>query len=63
MTVEKALERLEEINGSLSSGEVTVDGAVALYAEAASLLKECAKMLERAREAVERASEGTVDGE
>ena len=55
MTIEKALERLEEINRAHSLGETTVNGAVELYKEAAALLAECDKMIKDAREELERA--------
>lgn len=61
MTIEKALERLEEINRALSAGETTVNGAVELFKEAASLLAECDKMITAARCELERA-EAEISG-
>ena len=55
MTIEKALERLEEINSALSLGETTVNDAVKFYKEAAALLAECDKMIKDAREELEQA--------
>lgn len=44
-TFESAMARLEELSAQLSSPEVTLQGSVALFKEAADLVKLCGELL------------------
>ena len=44
-TFESAMARLDELSGMLSSPEVTLQGSVALFREAADLVKLCGELL------------------
>jgi exodeoxyribonuclease VII small subunit len=50
---EEALEKLEEIVGSLESGELSLDKSLAEYEEGIKLVKFCRKKLDHAKKKVE----------
>ncbi|MEG0750831.1 MAG: exodeoxyribonuclease VII small subunit [Oscillospiraceae bacterium] len=62
MTIEGCLVRLEDINRKLASGEITVNDALSLYEEAASLLKACDELVKNAKLRLESA-DARVKGE
>lgn len=45
LTFEQAMERLEEISEILSTGEVSIDQSLELYAEGTKLIKLCSEKL------------------
>ncbi|MBQ6929207.1 MAG: exodeoxyribonuclease VII small subunit [Oscillospiraceae bacterium] len=45
LTFEQAMERLEEISEILSTGEVSIDRSLELYAEGTKLIKMCSEKL------------------
>ena len=45
LTFEQAMERLEEISDILSTGEVSIDQSLDLYAEGTKLIKFCSEKL------------------
>ena len=48
MTWEQAIERLEEINDAIESGEIGLEASVAAYAEGVALREHCSRILEQA---------------
>ncbi|MDO4566351.1 MAG: exodeoxyribonuclease VII small subunit [Oscillospiraceae bacterium] len=54
LSIEAAIERLEEINRARSLGEVSVNKAVELYKEAAGLIVSCEELIKAAREEIEK---------
>lgn len=54
LTIESALDRLEEISQILSSGEASVNDAVKLYKEAAEMLTACKSRIKDARAELEK---------
>lgn len=53
LTFEKAMQRLEEIVGSLEHAELTLSEGMALYKEGATLARFCRRKLEQAKLEVE----------
>lgn len=49
MTVEEALDRLEQINDALESGTLTLDDSIELYKEGVELSAMCKQKLDNAR--------------
>lgn len=45
LTFEQAMERLEEISDELSTGDVSIDKSLELYAEGTKLIKICSEKL------------------
>ena len=45
LTFEQAMERLEEISETLSTGDVSIDESLKLYAEGTKLIKFCSDKL------------------
>lgn len=45
LTFEQAMDRLEEISETLSTGEVSIDKSLELYAEGTKLIKMCSEKL------------------
>ena len=62
MTVEKALNRLEEISGLLQKGDISLNESVQLFEEASGLYQFCKKELAALEERVKILSK-TADGE
>lgn len=54
MDFEKAMNRLSEISGLMSGGELSLEQSVKLYAEAAELTKQCREYIQNARLQVEK---------
>ncbi len=54
MDFEKAMSRLAEISGLMSSGELSLEQSMKLYAEAAELTKQCREYIQNARLQVEK---------
>ncbi|MBQ5332361.1 MAG: exodeoxyribonuclease VII small subunit [Oscillospiraceae bacterium] len=52
MSFEKSVERVDEIIGKLSEGDVPLEEAIELYKTGASELAKCRKLLEEAEKAV-----------
>ena len=53
MSYEQAVARIEEILSNLSTGKVTLDESLKLYAEGAKLLEFCEKQLNEAKLQIE----------
>lgn len=49
MTLEKAIERLEEITNALSSESTNIDTSIKLYKEAKQLVKDISKKLDEVK--------------
>lgn len=60
LNFEQSLERLDFISQQLSRGEVSLDEAVELYAEAAKLISFCNKKLTAAQIKIEKLMEITA---
>ena len=54
MEFEKAMSRLSEIAGLMSGGELSLEEAMKLYAEAAKLTKQCREYSDNARLQIEK---------
>ena len=54
MDFEKAMSRLAEISGLMSSGELSLEQSMKLYAEAAELTQQCREYIQNARLQVEK---------
>lgn len=52
MSFEKSIERVDNIIGRLSEGEVPLEEAIELYKSGATELAKCRKLLEEAEKAV-----------
>jgi len=48
LTWEQAIERLEEINDAIESGEIGLEASVTAYAEGVALREHCSRILEQA---------------
>ena len=60
LNFEQSLERLESISQQMEAGEVSLDQAVELYAEAAKLISFCNKKLAAAQTKIEKLVETTA---
>ena len=61
-TFEEAIKRLEEIVGTLESGEMEIEKALALFEEGTKLARICQKKLSHVERRIEIVKKGT-DGE
>ena len=52
MSFEEAIERLEEINRILESGEADLAESLKLYEEGVSLIRSCSDLLQKAEQSV-----------
>ena len=63
LTFEAAMSRLDEISAALGQGNVALDDAVELYAEAAKLIALCNKKLSAAQTKLEKVMAPLKEGE
>ncbi len=54
---EKSLKRLDEITNKISSGDISLDESLALYAEAKEIIAKLQEALEQAKDKVEKVVE------
>lgn len=54
MDIEKAMSRLNEIAAKMSSGELSLEDSMKMYAEATLLTKECREYIEKAKLQIEK---------
>ncbi|MBR2028921.1 MAG: exodeoxyribonuclease VII small subunit [Oscillospiraceae bacterium] len=58
LTFEQAMERLEEISETLSTGDVSIDESLKLYAEGTKLIKMCSEKLKNVSLKIEEIDSG-----
>ena len=64
MSFEEAIERLEEINRILESGEADLSESLKLYEEGVTLIRSCSDLLQKAEQSVKMLrmrSDGTAE--